>query len=193
MVQQINEIEELITVISSGMGTLLAFSLLLLGAMILLGIVISIRAIPIFKAMTERKAKEDANEQQRAQRDAENMARLIDFMGRLTVAIDTLATSQRSIEEAGRAQTTILSTLVDETRALRVDMKAWPKLTTVKLRAMREQIKELETSVNLLVVSTDKQRENIIAVEAALGQLVSVVQRLVQEQTAAVAEEKQAA
>lgn len=127
------------------------------------------------RAETERmKAQTDNDENA-------NLARLIEFTGRLTTAIDTIASGLQAVDATGRQQTTILSALVNETKAMRADIKAWPEVTAFELRAMKEQIEALETSVGLLIVSTDKHRENIAAVERALVTLTALIERVVKQ------------
>jgi len=128
-------------------------------------------------------------ERMRAQSETEenhNMARLIEFTGRLTTAIDTIAGGLKSVETASQQQTTILNVLVDETKAMRTDIKAWPEVTAFEMRAMKEQIMALEASVGLLIVSTDRHRENIAAVEKALLGLTALIERVVKQHSAAV-------
>jgi hypothetical protein len=121
---------------------------------------------------------------QAAAEDNANMGRLIEFTGQLTIAINAIASGLKAVEVASMQQTEILKELVSETQATRIDLKAWPELTATELRNMKDQIKELERSVDLLVASTDKHRESIAAVEAALTRLVEAVQQLIVAQHA---------
>lgn len=118
-----------------------------------------------------------------AKQDNDNMSQLIAYTGRLTTAIDNIAGGLRGVETASGAQTDILKLLVDETKATRKDLKAWPELTASEIQNMRGQIAALETSVSLLIVTADKQREDVQAVKDALITLTAAIDRLVTQLT----------
>jgi hypothetical protein len=117
---------------------------------------------------------------QTAKQDNDNMSQLIAYTGRLTVAIDNIAGGLHGVETSSHAQTEILKALVDETKATRADLKAWPELVSLEIKGMRGQVGRVEQSVALLIGAAEQQREEALAVKEALLIMTDAIDKLVQ-------------
>lgn len=106
------------------------------------------------------------------ERQVDQSARQTEINERL--ASDTTARNQVQIE-----QSHTLTAMLGELKAMRIDLKTWPEVTAAEIRNMREQITALEQSIALLLVTADKQREDVQAVNAALVTLTAAIDKLV--------------
>jgi hypothetical protein len=117
---------------------------------------------------------------QASKQDNDNMSQLITYTGRLTTAIDNIAGGLHGVETASQTQTEILKLLVEETKATRADLKAWPEMVSLEIKSMRGQVGRVEQSVALLVSAAEQQRADALAVKEALLTMTSAIDKLVQ-------------
>ena len=96
---------------------------------------------------------------QTAKQDNDNMAQLIAYTGRLTIAIDNIAGALHGVQAVSQTQTEILKTLVDETKAMRVDMRAWPDVMAVEVRGDHARI---ITLLEVLSKDTHRQQQELL-------------------------------
>jgi hypothetical protein len=97
---------------------------------------------------------------QASKQDNDNMAQLIAYTGRLTIAIDNISGALRGVEAVSNTQTEILKTLVNETKAMRVDMRAWPDIMAVEVRGDHARI---ITLLEVLSKDTHRQQQEILS------------------------------
>ena len=96
---------------------------------------------------------------QASKQDNENMAQLIAYTGRLTIAIDNISGALHGVQTVSQTQTEILKTLVEETRAMRADLKAWPDIISSEIRGDHARI---ITPLEVLSKDTHRQQQELL-------------------------------